>query len=316
MLDNKPLVTIAVICYNQEKFIEEAVQSALAQTYTPLEVVITDDCSTDNTFSLIEKTVSGYIGPHKVIIHRNENNLGLAGNVNKAWDLSSGEFLVSQGGDDISLPHRTSRLVEAWQSRNPRPDVVYSGVVLIDEDGKEISRNIKVAEKAPPIDDTVTGRNVFVAGGCAASYPRSLHYFTGPLNSGVIAEDFVYSFRAMLGNGVVGIEEPLVLYRQHSASIIGQLKLSMENKSRTEYKYLKAEIIKLHEYKRAMDAYKIKRPYLRWRLARRIRSLDTELRFTNLGIARKLLLILWALCSLRIRLFRKMLTILYAPSTR
>ncbi len=307
MLDNKPLVTIAVICYNQERFIEEAVQSALAQTYTPLEVVITDDCSTDNTFSLIEKTVAGYTGPHKVIIHRNEMNLGLAGNVNKSWELSSGEFLVSQGGDDISLPHRTSRLVEAWQSRDPRPDLVYSGVVLIDEDGNELSRITEVAKETPAIDGTLTGRKVFIAGGCAASYPRSLHYFTGPLNSGVMAEDFVYSFRALLGNGVVGIPEPLVLYRQHSASMIGQLKSSLDSNYRVDGKYLKAKIIELLEYRKAMDAYKIKRPYLRWRLARQIKSYESELGFAGAGIVRKWLSMLWALCSLRIRLFRKML---------
>ncbi len=315
MLDSKPLVTIAVICYNQERFIEEAVQSALAQTYSPLEVVITDDCSSDNTFSLIEKTIAGYTGPHKVIIHRNEINLGLAGNVNKSWELSSGEFLVSQGGDDISLPHRTSRLVETWLSRDPRPDLVYSGVILIDENGKEISRNTKVAVKTPPIDGTVTGWNVFIAGGCAASYPRTLHYFTGPLSSGVIAEDFVYSFRALLGNGIVGIPEPLVLYRQHSASMMGQLKISLQNNSSVDNKYINAQIIKLLEYKRAMDAYKVNKQHLRWIIARRLKSYETELRFANLGIGRKWLLILWALCSLRMRLFRKMLTLLSAPST-
>ena len=311
MLDNKPLVTIAVICYNQEKFIEEAVQSALGQTYTPLEVVITDDCSTDNTFPLIEKIVSNYNGPHKVIINRNQTNLGLAGNVNKSWELSSGEFLVSQGGDDISLPHRTSRLVDGWLSRDPRPDLVYSGIVLIDEEGNELSKNVQVAEITPPIDDTVTGRNVFIAGGCAASYPRSLHYFTGPLNSEVMAEDFVYSFRALLGNGVVGIPEPLVLYRQHSASVIGQLKSSLDSKSLVDSKYIKAKITELREYKRAMDAYKVKRPYLRWRLARRIKSFESELAFASKGIVGKLQSVLWALCSMRIKLFRKMLLNLY-----
>jgi glycosyltransferase involved in cell wall biosynthesis len=316
MLENKPLVTIAVICYKQERFVEEAVKSALAQTYSPLEVVVTDDCSPDATFSIIEKVVSEYTGPHKVIIHRNEKNLGLAGNVNKAWDLSSGEFFVSQGGDDVSLPHRTSTLVDAWLSRDPRPDLVYSGVVLIDEDGNELAKNTQVAEATPPIDDTITGRKIFIAGGCAAAYPRSLHYFTGPLNVGVMAEDFVYSFRALLGNGVVGISEPLVLYRQNSASIIGQLKSARENNYRGEDKYLKADIIELLEHKRAMDAYKVKRPYLRWRLARRINSMKMELRFSNSGVAIRWLLMIWSLCSLRFRLFSKMLNVLVVPTTK
>jgi glycosyltransferase involved in cell wall biosynthesis len=317
MRDNKPLVTIAVICYNQERFIEEAVKSALAQTYSPLEVVITDDCSTDATFSIIERIVSEYAGPHKVIVHRNEKNLGLAGNVNKAWELSSGELFVSQAGDDISLPHRTSSLVNAWLSREPRPDLVYSGVVLIDEVGNEISRDTRVAETTPPIADTITGRKIFVAGGCAAAYQRSVHFFAGPLSSGVMAEDFVYSFRALLGNGVVGIPEPLVLYRQHSTSLIGQLKSAKGKEfSRIEDKYLKADIIELLEHKRAMDAYKVKSPYLRWRLSRRICSMVMELRFGSSGIVKKWMIIIWSLCSLRFVLFRKLLTILVTPTTR
>lgn len=311
-MSNNPLVTLALISYNQEQYIEDAVKSALGQTYSPLQVVISDDCSTDNTFVLIKKLVADYSGPHKVIIHQNEHNLGLAGNVNKAWELSSGELYISQAGDDISLPHRASKLVETWLSRSPRPDLVYSGVILIDENGKTISGHPYAVDKTPAIDDTITGRKIFIAGGCAAAYSRNLHYFTGPLNTGVIAEDFVYSFRALLGNGVAGISEPLVLYRQHSASIIGQLNSSTENKQLVSEKYLKAQIVKLLEYKKAMDAYRIKRPYLRWRLYRQIVSTEMELRFRNSGLASKLILIFRAFFTLRIRLLQKMLLLLKA----
>ena len=193
---------------------------------------------------------------------------------------------------------------------------MYSGVVLIDEEGSVISEITQVVEKTPRIDDTITERKIFIAGGCAAAYSRPLHFFVGPLSGGVIAEDFVYSFRALLGNGVVGISEPLVLYRQHSASIVGELMSSRKIRGRLDDKYLKAYIAKLFEYKRAMDAYKVKKPYLRWKLYRKINSSETELRFGSAGIIKKWLFMLWALSSLRIRLFRKMLSILTAPSTR
>lgn len=319
MPNNRPLVTFAVISYNHERFIAEALEGALAQTYSPLEVVVSDDCSTDTTFAVIERVVSNYTGPHKVIIHRNEHNLGLAGNVNKVWELSSGELVAFQGGDDISLPHRTSKLVDAWQSCEPRPDLVYSGVVIIDENGNVLSENTKVVEKTPPIDDTITGRKIFIAGGCAAAYSRALHFFVGPLNSGVFAEDFVYSFRALLGNGVVGISEPLVLYRRNSMSLMGQVS-QVRRAQKVDGcwgdKYIKGQIAKLIEHKRAMNAHKVKRPFLRWILDRQIKSCEMELRFGNSGRAGKWLLILWALGSLRIRLLRKMLGILAAQSTR
>ncbi len=307
MNNNNPLVTFAVISYNHERFISEAVESALAQTYSPLEVVISDDCSTDATFAVIEKITSNYTGPHKVIIHRNERNLGLADNVNKVWELSSGELVIFQGGDDISLPHRASKMLETWVSREPRPDLVYSSDVRIDEDGNTIAVSAKVVERTPAIDDTITGRKIFIAGGCAAAYTRALHFFTGPLSSGVIAEDFVYSFRALLGNGVAGISEPLVLYRQHSASIIGQLKTTHKINVRMTDKYLAGHIIKFLEYKRAMDAYNVKRPFLRWILDRQINTYKMELRFSSVGVARKSLLMFGALSTLRVRLLRNMI---------
>lgn len=313
MSDYRPLVTFAVVSYNQERYIAEALESALAQTYTPLEVLISDDCSTDATFAVIEKIISNYTGPHKVIVSRNERNLGLIQHENKVWELSSGDLLVFQAGDDISLPHRTSKLVETWLSRDPHPDLVYSGTVRIDEHGNVILVDNKVIETTPRIDDTITGRKVFIAGGCALAVSRSLHFFVGPMNENVIAEDFVYSFRALLGNGFIGIPEPLVLYRQHSASIVGQLR-SARKLGRLDDSYTKSQLATLHEYKRSMKAYKVKRPYLHWILDRRIKTCEMELRFGNAGTANKLLLLLWAICSLRLRAARNMLDVLKSRS--
>jgi glycosyltransferase involved in cell wall biosynthesis len=301
MLNTQPLVTFAVISYKHERFIAEAVESALAQTYAPLEVVICDDGSPDATFEIIEKVVATYTGPHKIITHRNARNLGLAGNVNKVWELSSGELVVFQGGDDISLPHRTARLVQAWQSTDPRPDLVYSGQVRMDEDGRVLAEETNVVRSTPNIADTITERKIFVAGGAMAAYTRQLHFFAGPLRADVIAEDFVYSFRAMLGNGVIGVPEALVHYRQHSSSIIGQLKSSQVLKTDLVEKYLLADVAKLSEYQKAFDAYGVSNPYLRWRLGRKLKTVQLQLQSVQSGWLGRLPIIFWSLCTLRLR---------------
>jgi cellulose synthase/poly-beta-1,6-N-acetylglucosamine synthase-like glycosyltransferase len=74
---DRPLVSILLIAYNQEKQIADAVRSALAQTYTPLEIIISDDASSDATFTTIEAAIAGYRGPHKVIARRNAANQGI-----------------------------------------------------------------------------------------------------------------------------------------------------------------------------------------------------------------------------------------------
>ncbi len=294
------LVTFAVISYNQELYIAEAVQSALAQTYSPLEIVISDDGSTDATFEVIQQIVANYSGPHKVILQKNQPNLGLAGNVNRVWELSSGDLVVFQGGDDISLPQRTEKLVTEWLSHDPRPDLVFSGVTLIDKAGKPIGQRTGLITHSLGVAETVTGTRPFVAGGCAAAYARQLHCFVGPLNNGVIAEDFVYSFRALLGNGVAGLPDLLVNYRQHDQSIIGEL-LQSKAQGVPSKKFLQGHLALLFEYERAMKAHQTKSFYLRWRLGRRIASTERELNILQARNYANLSTLIWSMVTFRLR---------------
>src|ERR687898_2060785 len=100
---SKPLVTFMVFAYNHEQFVREAVRGALAQTYSPLEIVISDDCSQDRTFEIIEEEVAGYDGPHKIVLNRNEENLGTAGDAKRLMEIAGGRVNVAPPGGDHSL---------------------------------------------------------------------------------------------------------------------------------------------------------------------------------------------------------------------
>ena len=79
MTDSKrPLVTVALFSYNQEHYVGEAIASILAQDYSPLEIILSDDCSTDNTFMVMQQAAKIYSGPHKIVLNRNLINLNLA----------------------------------------------------------------------------------------------------------------------------------------------------------------------------------------------------------------------------------------------
>ncbi len=67
---DRPLITFALFAYNQENHIEEAVQGAFSQTYSQLEIVLSDDCSTDRTFEIMERMANAYQGPHKIVLNR------------------------------------------------------------------------------------------------------------------------------------------------------------------------------------------------------------------------------------------------------
>ena len=65
--EEKPLLTYCLVTYNQEKYVRESVLSAFAQTYLPLEIVLSDDCSTDRTFEIMRELAAGYREPHRIV---------------------------------------------------------------------------------------------------------------------------------------------------------------------------------------------------------------------------------------------------------
>lgn len=96
-----PLVSIQIPTYNQQEFIKEALDSALAQTYENLQVIVSDDCSP--TYDIFEY-LQDYVGNPKVLIHRNEKNLGRVGNYrNTLYNLVEGEWFVNLDADDYFI---------------------------------------------------------------------------------------------------------------------------------------------------------------------------------------------------------------------
>src|SRR3954469_13971939 len=112
---DKPLLTFTIAAFNQEAFIREAVEGAFCQTYSPLEIVLSDDCSRDRTFEIMQEMAAGYRGLHRLILNRNPSQLSIGGHVNRVVELSKGELIIGAAGDDVSLPDRTQTAFETWE---------------------------------------------------------------------------------------------------------------------------------------------------------------------------------------------------------
>ena len=195
MEKNKILVSYLLLTYNQEKYIKEAVESTLAQTYSPLEIIISDDCSTDNTFEIIKKTVAEYKGPHKIILNRNEHNLGIAFHVNKIMSLARGELFVMGAGDDIAFPKKTEKFVEVWL-KNKNITALSSGYKLIDNEDKEISTRYLEPEGLS-IDDLYSEIKNSIWAGCSVAYSARLFRYFGNIKYKYSAEGELFK-RALL----------------------------------------------------------------------------------------------------------------------
>ena len=215
---DKPLVTFAVIAYNQERFIRKAVEGAFAQTYEPLEIILSDDYSTDHTYEIMQEMAAGYIGPHKVVLNRNELNLGLVSHIDRVMELISGEFIVVNAGDDVSLPERTERLTSVWLESGRQAKLVHSAARRCDAEGglKEIKRPSQRIIDSPTATAIICER-LFVIG-AAAAWDRDIYDTFGPLGTKVATEDRILPFRAALLGHLAYLDESLVYWRDGGVS--------------------------------------------------------------------------------------------------
>jgi len=104
-----PKVSVLMPAYNAEKYISEAIESILNQTFSDFEFIIIDDCSSDKTWEIIQEYVKK---DKRIVAINNKENLGIAGNRNKLKKLAKGEYIMWQDADDISMEDRMQRQVE------------------------------------------------------------------------------------------------------------------------------------------------------------------------------------------------------------
>ena len=209
----KPLITFALFAFNQEKFIEEAVRGAISQTYNPLEIIISDDCSQDNTFAIMEKCLEGYDGPHFITLRRNLENQGLGRHFSIVCSRASGALIIIAAGDDISVPERTSRIVDRWQQKSRDIMALESAYLRIDQTGAALDLVIPKRAQPFPSQRDVFSSNGWLVGATAA-YDRRLFQSFPSIMPSVINEDVVMLQRVFLSHArCETIEEPLVKYR-------------------------------------------------------------------------------------------------------
>lgn len=131
-----PLISIGLAVYNGEKYLREAVDSILAQTFSDFELVISDNASTDSTAAICQEYSAR---DSRIRYHRNPTNIGGANNENLTFRLSRGKYFRWAAHDDLMAPTLLERCIEVMES-DPSAVLCHTGVVTIDDDGLEIGR--------------------------------------------------------------------------------------------------------------------------------------------------------------------------------
>lgn len=215
--ERRPLVSLLLIAFNQQATIAEAIAGALAQTYAPLEIIVSDDASDDDTFGAMQAAVAGYRGPHRLVLNRNAHNLGIGAHLSRLVALSHGELLVVAAGDDVSLPQRCERIVDAWLASGEKLDLIASALTDIDASGRAHATIVPSDLSAYRNAADWLARPPHVVGAAQAWTRRVFDRF-GPLPEGTVAEDLIMVFRAIVSGGASTLAEPLVRYRRGGLS--------------------------------------------------------------------------------------------------
>ena len=137
-----PVVSVVMPVYNGERFLAEAVESVLGQTYANFELVAVDDASTDASGRILDR----YRDP-RVRVLKNDRNLGGARSANRGIAEARGVYVARLDQDDVSLPRRLEKQVE-FLERHPDIAVVGTWAEIIDEQGREIGHRRFATESA------------------------------------------------------------------------------------------------------------------------------------------------------------------------
>ncbi len=285
---NRPLISFLLLAFNQERYIRRAIEAALAQTYSPLEIILSDDASSDRTYELMQRMAREYHGPHQIRLNQNPQNLGLGGHVNRLMELARGELIVVAAGDDISLPDRVEQCWRIFHESGGKAMSMYSAMIVIDENERQIETVHKLLPKG--MQDLSCDLSEIGVCGCSHCWHRSVFDLFGPLIQETVYEDKAIPFRSALLGEIRYIDKPLVLYRRHSENIsaVRKSRWSLSEVADDVVKKQKRRLITLKNYERDLrrDPPGIKmtpdlRQSLLLEVQQRIRLLELDIRFNE-----------------------------------
>lgn len=220
---NNPLVSIIVITYNSSKYVLETLESAREQTYQNIELIVSDDCSTDNTVDLCQK----WLNENKerfvrTIIITTKKNYGIPANCNRGVNAASGEWVKYIAGDDMLIKTCIEDYI-TYSKSNPSAKIIAGGIITT---GSSVRRKIFLPDQWQRLDAKQQLRwqirnGSIVQGSSTIIERETLRFLNGFNEKYRLMEDFPFYVKATQNNFKLHtLKKPVVLYRTHVNSVL------------------------------------------------------------------------------------------------
>jgi glycosyltransferase involved in cell wall biosynthesis len=200
------LITVILPTYNCEKFINECIDSILTQTYPNFELLIIDDCSTDNTVNLIKQYKD-----ERIKLTVKEKNTGYTDSLNWGIENANGEYIARMDGDDVCLPTRFEEQVKVM-IENPKVSICGSWAKVLGTDGY-----IKVPETNEQVFKRFLFQNAIVHP--SLMFRKEVFSNYKYERDFEPAEDFYLWTKLIFDYDFYNIQKPLLLYRKHETNV-------------------------------------------------------------------------------------------------
>lgn len=220
----RPLISVILCTYNGEKYIEEQIDSILSQTYRPLELIISDDASSDGTRTILQRYESNPL----CRIFYQETNIGLSENFSFAARQGKGAFLAFSDQDDVWLEDKLELLHAAIGNHL----LVYSDSLLVNEDGKSLGKKLSDIRHMYSGSDSRGYFLYSVVWGHGMLIRRELVDQSFPVPAQV-HHDVWLAFKALTLGGIVYLDKVTTHYRQHESSTSKTIAQKQETRAKS-----------------------------------------------------------------------------------